>query len=268
MKPLYLLMLALLGGWPLWATAQTVGQPLPHTHAHNDYWHTRPLWDALQAGFVSIEADVYARKGVLRVAHWPWEIKKDRELEGMYLKPLYELYQKQGSIYPGRTEPLILLVDFKSGYKKTYPILLKLLEKHRAMLTVFKGKVVLPGAVTVVLTGLRPPDTSYFNGVTERLVGLDIQKNLDPSDAGLAYWHPMCSLSYGRKNWDGNGEPPAEVVARIETFVALSQACGCQSRVYAMPESPALWKWLLGMGVGLINTDDLQLLQETLNNKK
>lgn len=31
--------------------------PLARAHAHNDYVHTRPLLDALEHGFTSIEAD-------------------------------------------------------------------------------------------------------------------------------------------------------------------------------------------------------------------
>jgi hypothetical protein len=33
--------------------------PLPNAHAHNDYHHPRPLLDALDAGFCSVEADVF-----------------------------------------------------------------------------------------------------------------------------------------------------------------------------------------------------------------
>src|SRR4030095_12119754 len=48
------------------AFAQT---PLLRAHAHNDYEHTRPLLDALEQGFCSVEADIYLIDGELRVAH-------------------------------------------------------------------------------------------------------------------------------------------------------------------------------------------------------
>ena len=38
-------------------------------HAHNDYEHARPLLDALDAGFRSVEADVYYAGGKLAVSH-------------------------------------------------------------------------------------------------------------------------------------------------------------------------------------------------------
>ena len=33
-------------------------KPLPRAHAHNDYLHQRPLLDALDNGFCSVEADI------------------------------------------------------------------------------------------------------------------------------------------------------------------------------------------------------------------
>lgn len=42
------------------APMQTRAQsPLDRAHAHNDYEHARPLIDALERGFGSVEADVY-----------------------------------------------------------------------------------------------------------------------------------------------------------------------------------------------------------------
>ena len=43
--------------------------PLPNAHAHNDYRHGRPLQDALEHGFTSIEADVLLINGELYVGH-------------------------------------------------------------------------------------------------------------------------------------------------------------------------------------------------------
>ena len=38
-------------------------------HSHNDYWRSRPLQEALEAGCLSIEADVVVRGGTLMVGH-------------------------------------------------------------------------------------------------------------------------------------------------------------------------------------------------------
>ena len=44
-------------------------KPLIQAHSHNDYEHQRPLLDALDCGFCSVEADIYLVEGKLLVAH-------------------------------------------------------------------------------------------------------------------------------------------------------------------------------------------------------
>ena len=51
------------------STARSDVTPLARAHAHNDYEHTRPLQDALDHGFTSVEADVWLVDGELRVVH-------------------------------------------------------------------------------------------------------------------------------------------------------------------------------------------------------
>ena len=50
--------------------------PLPAAHAHNDYEHARPLLDALDRGFGSIEADIWLVDGALLVAHDLKDVRK------------------------------------------------------------------------------------------------------------------------------------------------------------------------------------------------
>ncbi|MCB9269197.1 MAG: hypothetical protein H6561_06455 [Lewinellaceae bacterium] len=79
--------------------------PLPNAHAHNDYEHTRPLLDALDQGFTSVEADVYWWNGKLVVAHNLPHGEEARQLlptlEELYLKPLQQRIQDRGGkVYP------------------------------------------------------------------------------------------------------------------------------------------------------------------------
>jgi hypothetical protein len=55
-------------------------KPLVRAHAHNDYEHARPLFDALDRGFCSVEADVYLIDGELLVAHDRKDVKAGRTL--------------------------------------------------------------------------------------------------------------------------------------------------------------------------------------------
>jgi len=61
------------------------GGPHP-AHAHNDYLHERPLLDALDHQFRSIEADVFARGDSLYVAHNQRDIRPGKTL-ALRLRP-------------------------------------------------------------------------------------------------------------------------------------------------------------------------------------
>src|SRR5947209_11603808 len=67
--------------------AATQPSPQIHLHAHNDYLHERPLSDALEHGFCSVEADVHLVAGKLLVAHEIEAVKADRTLQSLYLDP-------------------------------------------------------------------------------------------------------------------------------------------------------------------------------------
>src|SRR3989442_12400921 len=75
--------------------------PLRHAHAHNDYEHRRPLLDALECGFCSVEADIWLVDGSLLVAHDQNQVKPERTLQSLYLDPLRERARGNGGrIYP------------------------------------------------------------------------------------------------------------------------------------------------------------------------
>src|SRR5207302_8698740 len=97
--------------------------PLLHAHAHNDYEHKRPLFDALEHGFCSVEADIYLVDGQLLVAHMRSQVKPERTLEKLYLDPLRErVKQNGGRVYAGGPE-VTLLIDIKTDWKTTYTAL-------------------------------------------------------------------------------------------------------------------------------------------------
>src|SRR5205807_6004258 len=83
-------------------------------HAHNDYEQARPLFDALDAGARSVEADIHLVNGQLLVAHRLSEVQADRSLQSLYLDPLQtRIKEHDGSVY-GDGETLILLLDMKT----------------------------------------------------------------------------------------------------------------------------------------------------------
>src|SRR5262245_17162471 len=65
-------------------TPQNTTKPQTRLHAHNDYEHPRPLLDALDHGFCSIEADIFLVDGQLLVAHDRTSLSPERTLEKLY----------------------------------------------------------------------------------------------------------------------------------------------------------------------------------------
>ena len=88
--------------WPFAAEQARLNEskPLLRAHSHNDYHHKHPLFDALDSGFCSVEADVFLKDAVLLVGHSRFELKKERTLEALYLVPLAERVKNNGgSVY-------------------------------------------------------------------------------------------------------------------------------------------------------------------------
>src|SRR6266849_514163 len=103
------------------ALVQAEPVPLTRVHAHNDYEHKRPLFDALDQGFCSVEADIYLVDGKLLVAHDRDKVRPERTLQALYLDPLRERVKKNhGRVYSDGPE-FTLLIDLKSDWRKIYP---------------------------------------------------------------------------------------------------------------------------------------------------
>src|SRR5262245_53599684 len=85
--------------------------PLKNAHAHNDYWHKRPLLDALNQGFTSVEADIFLVDGKLLVGHDILELQPERTLESLYLEPLARRVRENGGHVCGKGDRFILLID-------------------------------------------------------------------------------------------------------------------------------------------------------------
>jgi hypothetical protein len=246
-------------------TGQAV-EPLLNAHAHNDYLHKRPLFDALDHGFTSVEADVFLVGGKLLVAHEEKSIKPERTLEELYLEPLAERMERnRGRIY--RDGPrFILLIDLKSEPRATYAALEDLLSKYRHVLTGVVGDEVREGAVTVVVTGGRVNLGPLHVGW--RLAGQDGTPDDLESDLP-AHYMPMISDKWSKQfTWKGEGEMPANEREKLRAMAEKAHARGRMLRFWETPEKEEVWEELKTAGVDLINTDQLIRLELFLNGGK
>ena len=134
----------------------SVPKPLLNAHAHNDYAHDRPLFDALDHGFTSVEADIHLVDGDLFVAHDSDEIKPDRTLRSLYLEPLKKrIAQNAGRVYPNGPQ-FTLFIDIKTQSVPTYKVLSKMLAEYKSIITSFDSNGRSDKAIVVYVSGNRP----------------------------------------------------------------------------------------------------------------
>jgi hypothetical protein len=237
-------------------TTPTSGAPvlLTRAHSHNDYQHARPLLDALDHGFCSIEADVFLVGGKLLVAHSRLQTSPERTLERLYLDPLRQRVRENGGrVYRGG--PICwLFIDLKTEAEPTYAALDKLLAGYQDLVTRFDSNGVTTNAITVIITGNRPRAT--ISAQSPRFAACDgLLADLDSDVSPLLV--PVVSEEWIKHlSWGGRGSIPAADLARLKEFVAKSRAHGRKLRLWGAPDVPAAWQVLFDVGVDLINTDN------------
>ncbi len=243
--------------------AASAPQPLTRAHAHNDYMHTRPLLDALDHGFCSVEADINLVDGQLLVAHSLKETRPERTLQALYLDPLRERVKANGGrVFPNGPQ-FTLLIDIKGDGKAAYPVLHTVLEHYSDILTVCRGKETQPGAITVIIDGARNEIAAQqvrYAAIDGGLNDLDSDESPDLIPWISAEWRRAFS-------WNGLGAMPEEEKARLKEMVRKAHDKGRKIRFWALPMRPAVWPELYEAGVDLLNADDLAGMQKFLEER-
>ncbi len=245
-------------GWK----AKPTPRPLLQAHAHNDYEHTHPLYDALEDGFCSVEADIYLVEDRLLVAHNREGVKPERTLQSLYLDPLRRRIKRNGGrVFPNGPE-FTLLIDLKSEWPEIYPALRSVLTNYSDILSTFQDGQKVTNAVTVIITGSR--SKTMFAAETTRFATFDGElPDLDSSDsANLIPW-----VSYNWAStfqWTGRGKIPDAQRANLLSMVTRAHAHGRKLRFWGAPDRIEFWRELLRDGVDFINTDDLHGVQAFL----
>lgn len=258
--------IALVGAARMASAESAAVTPLAQAHAHNDYMHKRPLLDALDHGFTSVEADIFLVDGKLLVAHSVREQRPERTLEALYLDPLRERVKAGGgSVYPDSKaggKPFHLLIDLKSAGVPTYQALAKVLEKYADILSVVRDGKLEPKAVSVMISGDRPRELMMNESV--RYAGYDGRVSDLESDVSADFM-PLVSDSWGSQfKWRGQGPLSDAERAKLAELVAKAHAHGRKIRFWAAPDRSDAWRELHAAGVDLINTDDLEGLERFL----
>lgn len=230
-------------------------------HSHNDYTRKRPLLNALNNGYMSIEVDVFLKKGDLKVAHTKMGIRKRKTLVNMYLAPLLAQYREyQGKIYHGVADELVIMIDLKTNEQEVMIVLDEVLSSYKEMLTVYENGSKKQGAVRIILSG---GDVKYTaEDYAPRYFSID--GGMDDIESGISSeLLPRVSAHYGSLfSWNGKGAMPEEEKELLIDLVNRAHANGRKIRFWALPNHVNVWKQLLDAGVDWINVDDLEGFRE------
>ena len=235
---------------------------LRRTHSHNDYAHKRPLLDALDHGFCSVEADVFLVETNLLVAHQRSRTSPERTLQKLYLDPLRDrARQNGGRIY--RDGPVCwLFIDLKTEADATYNRLHEILAGYSDLITRFEGNRVTTNAITVVVSGNSPRELMAAQKV--RYATLD-GRAPDLEVEAVLNLIQIISDRWGKFfKWRGVDAMSDAELARLKAMVAKAHAQGYKLRLWGAPDTVPSWQTQYDAGVDLINTDNHAGMQKFL----
>ena len=247
-----------------WAVASAPAEPVPlrRAHSHNDYVHARPLHEALELGYCSVEADIYLVEGRLLVGHDRKDLKPDRTLEALYLDPLQAIARRNGGRIHRAVATITLLIDIKTEAEATYLALDTVLSRYPDLLTSFSPVQTEPRAVTVIISGNRAVDVIARQ--SSRRAAID-GRPTDLEGSASAALIPWISANWSDlSKWRGNGAMPAADREKLSRWVTLAHQQGRALRFWNTPDTPAMWQLLLEAGVDIIGADHLAPFRDFL----
>ena len=234
----YFLVLFLLGC--TFAIAQSSNEYA--VHSHNDYVQNVPFWKAISVGVNSLEADIFLVGDSLFVAHDTKDIKHNRDLETLYLKPLLQVIEL--NVLSGKS--IQLLVDVKSEAYSTLEVLVSTLEKYPSLIS--------NEQIAIVISGNRPKLEDYIN--YPEYITFDYQ-SLDPVPAQkILDKIALLSLNFKKfSDWNGKGRLTTEDFEVVSKTIQIAHNFKKPFRFWGTPDSKTAWKVFAKMGVDYINTD-------------
>lgn len=224
-------------------------------HAHNDYAHARPLLDALEAGFESVEADVWLDGTGIGVSHGGAPFVGS--LRALYLEPLAARVAAQGGSVHGDGQPFYLWLDLKDGSQGLQDALDAELRAWPFLTTWDDAGPVAQGAVTVVLTGTDAAKRALVERPAPRPCVRD-SNGYSPDDPPAdGRWAFYAVNYFAFLSWAGTGDMGPAQRQQLRNLVAGAHAKGRALRLWSNPDSEAYWQEARDAGVDFVNTDRL-----------
>ncbi len=225
--------------------AQQKNFTVSNAHAHNDYLHPVPFYTAFNAGFGSIEADIFPVNGILYVAHNKKDIQVKRTLRSLYIEPLLNELTKN-------SRHLKLLIDIKENYRLSLQILIKEIEPIKKYLFTSNDT---NKPVTILISGERPPPAEYKNYPGYIFFDDDLKLKHNPEE-----WKRVGQVSLSFKkfsDWKGEDSLKQEDKESFQRTIDSVHHAGKTIRFWAAPDNESSWKLQMKLGVDLIGTDHI-----------
>ncbi len=229
---------------------------LTRAHSHNDYMQARPLDEALENGFNSIEVDVFPVNGELLVAHNAKDIKPEKTIQSMYLDKLSSRVKaNNGAIYPGSKTTFWVLVDVKTKGEEAYMNFKTILNRYPELKPSGRNS-----KVRFVISGDRAiatiaADKGKWAGIDGRF-----------DDLGKGYSFEQMPWISG--DWTelfpyrGEVEFPVAHREKLNSMVKAIHSENRLGRFWGAPDSESIWSLHWKAGVDLINTDHISKLKD------
>ncbi|KAI2622119.1 hypothetical protein GGS26DRAFT_567797 [Hypomontagnella submonticulosa] len=266
-------------------------------HSHNDYWRKVPLFSALHAGCIGVEADVWLfdDDSELYVGHDAAALTSNRTFKSLYVNPLMDLLNqtnqqtkfyndtRRGVFDYDPDQTVILLVDLKTDGAKTWPHVLAQLEplRLRGWLTYFEDGIVNKRQVTVVGTGNTPFDLVVENSTyRDAFFDAPLADMWEDPDASDSISTLAKDATYNEKNSFYASTSFAETVGlvlgslnndqlrTIRGQIKGAHRRGLKARYWDTPGWPIglrnkIWHILMEEGADILNVDDLKAASRT-----
>ncbi|EEA22383.1 conserved hypothetical protein [Talaromyces marneffei ATCC 18224] len=234
---------------------------------HNDYTRDVPLYDALSAGCMSVEADVWLYSGNLRVAHTD-PGNSGPTIQDLYINPLIALLDahnpKGGSsngVYPqNSSQSFVLLIDFKSDGTTTWNAVYSALQPLRdaGYLSYWDASGFMSRPITFVASGNAPlaqAKSSTANPNHDMFMDSRVNESLDGYDTSNTYYS---SADFESAITSSGSAPLSSSNQKTLTDqLDAGHAKGFLVRYWDLP-STSLWQELVDAGVDRLNVDDLE----------
>ncbi len=232
-----------------------------NAHSHNDYAQKIPFYTAYNAHFGSIEADIWAVKGVLYVAHDSSDITPSRTLESLYLKPIVTLFKNNGGkAWIDNPASFQLLIDVKTTTEPALSLLVELLKKYPEVFNSNKN------GIPVVITGNRPEPADFAKYPAN--ITFDGHLNLKYDKLQLKRVALFSEDLEVFTHWKGKAAIPEKDEKKLFQVIDSVHGLNKKIRFWDAPDTAFAWRTLMRLKIDLLNTDHIQDLATYLENFK